>query len=385
MLDRTRHVQGVIDRLASVPCVAILGARQVGKTTLSGMVADRWDGPVHRFDLERSADVARLSEPELALEPLSGLIVLDEIQLAPDLFPALRVFIDQHPERRVLVLGRASPDLLRQSSETLAGRISYLDLPPLTMDETGAGSLDRLWLRGGFPRSYLAPDDAASFQWRLDFVRTFVERDLPTLGSQVPSATTDRFWRMLAHVHGQVWNASRFASAFGVADTTVRRYLDLLTGALVVDQLRPWHENVNKRQVRSPKVYIADSGLLHGLLDVDDRIAVERHPALGASWEGFVIQQLTSVMRARPDQRFFWATHSGAELDLMLVRGTERIGFEIKRTAAPRFTKSLRIARETLGLDRAFVVHAGEHTFPLAEGVQAIAARELSMSPELTP
>jgi predicted AAA+ superfamily ATPase len=368
----------VLRRLATVPCVAILGARQVGKTTLAGMVSNAWDGPVHTFDLERAADIARLAEPELALEPLDGLIVLDEVQRAPELFPALRVFVDRHPDRRVLVLGSAAPDMLRQSSETLAGRIAFCDLPPLTLDETGADAIDELWLRGGFPRSFLAPDDDASFRWRLDFVRTFVERDLPSLGSQVPSATTDRFWRMLAHAHGQVWNGARFASSFGVADTTVRRYLDLLTSALVVRQLRPWYENVGKRQVRSPKVYVGDSGLLHALLDLPDRVSVERHPALGASWEGFVINQIVASTGARDDQQYFWATHAGAELDLLLVRGGTKAGFEIKRTVAPQITRSMRSAQDTLGLDRLFVVHAGPATFPLGTDVEAIAARDLA-------
>lgn len=371
VIARQWHLAEVESLLESVPCVAILGARQVGKTTLAAEVADRWDGPTHRFDLERSADVARLAEPELALEPLEGLIVIDEIQRVPDLFPALRVFVDRHPDRRILVLGSASPDRLRQSSETLAGRIAYHDLPPFTVDETGPATLDALWIRGGFPRSYLAPSDAASFRWRVDFVRTFVERDLLALADRVPSQTLDRFWRMLAHTHGQVWNGSRLAASFGVADTTIRRYVDLLTSALVVRQLRPWHENVGKRQVRSPKVYVADSGLLHALLDLPDRVAVERHPVLGASWEGFVIEQLVAATRARPDQIYFWATHSGAELDLLVVRGSERIGFEIKRTTAPKVTRSLRSAIETLHLDRSYVIHAGDASFPLDDQIVA--------------
>lgn len=378
MIMRTRRVAEIMRLLESVPCVAILGARQVGKTTLAGFVSAAWAGPVHRFDLERSADVARLAEPELALEPLEGMIVLDEVQRVPELFPALRVFVDRHPERRVLVLGSASPDLLRQTSETLAGRIAFCDLPSFTLDETGSGTVDRLWLRGGFPRSFLAPDEDASFRWRTDFIRTFVERDLPALGSQIPATTTERFWQMLAHVHGQVWNSSRFASSFGVADTTVRRYLDLLTSALVVRQLRPWHENVGKRQVRLPKAYIADSGLLHALLDLPDRVAVERNPSLGASWEGFVISQVGAATGARPEQLYFWAAHAGAELDVLLIRGHEKIGFEIKRTVAPRVTRSLRSAIETLRLDHAFIVHAGEHSFPLSDRVQAIAAGDLA-------
>lgn len=382
-IGREKRVREILALLRSVPCVAILGARQVGKTTLAGFVAEAWNGPVHTFDLERAADVARLAEAELTLEPLEGLVVLDEVQRAPEVFPALRVFLDRHPDRRVVVLGSAAPALLRQSSETLAGRIAFYDLPPLSLDEVGAGELDELWLRGGFPRSFLAPSAAASFRWRVDFVRTFVERDLPALGSQVASTTTERFWRMLAHVHGQVWNSARFASSFGVADTTVRRYLDLLSSTLVVHQLRPWHENVGKRQVRSPKAYIADSGLLHALLDLPDRTAVERHPSLGASWEGFVISQIVAATRARPDQLYYWATHSGAELDLAVMRGTERVGFEIKRTSAPRLTVGLRSAIETLRIDRAYLVHAGDSSFPMGHGVEALAARELAVLSDL--
>jgi predicted AAA+ superfamily ATPase len=374
---RRRHLDQCTELLRAVPCVAIIGARQVGKTTLAHEMATAWGGAVHRFDLERPSDLARLAEPELALEPLTGLVVLDEIQRSPDLFPVLRGMIDRYPERRYLVLGSAAPDLLRQSSESLAGRIAYHDLTPLTLDEVGVHQLEQLWVRGGFPRSLIADTETGSFRWRLDFIRTFVERDLPTLGSQVPSATTGRFWRMLAHVHGQVWNGARFASSFGVSDTSVRRYLDLLTSALVVRQLQPWHENVGKRQVRAPKVYLSDSGLLHALLDLEDRIAVERHPVLGASWEGFVLAQLDAAIGARPDQRYFWATHAGAELDLLVVRGSTRIGVEIKRTAAPRMTASLRSAIATLRLDRAYLVHAGEHSFPLRNGVEAVAAAEI--------
>ncbi len=377
MFTRLRHLRACESLLANVPCVAIIGARQVGKTTLAGQIADRWAGPVHHFDLERPSDLARLSEPELALETLDGLVVLDEIQRRPNLFPVLRGLIDRHPSRRYLVLGSAAPDLLHQSSESLAGRVSYHDLSPLALDEVGGDLLDELWIRGGFPRSFTASSPSASFQWRLDFVRTFVERDLPSLGSGVPASTTERFWRMLAHVHGQIWSGARFASSFGVADTTVRRYLDLLTSALVVAQLRPWHENVAKRQVRSPKVFLADSGLLHALLDLTDRPSIERHPILGASWEGFILAQLAPLTDSRPDQRYFWAAHSGAELDLLIVRGDERIGIEIKRTTAPTITRSLHSAITTLHLDRAYVVHAGSHTFPLGSRVTAVAASDL--------
>jgi predicted AAA+ superfamily ATPase len=390
MLERRHHRIALEQRLETTPVVALIGARQVGKTTIAQRIAAD-HAEAHYFDLERPADLARLAEPELSLGPLAGLVILDEIQRRPDLFPVLRGMIDRHPDRRFLILGSAAPELLRQSSETLAGRISYYDLPPLQLRELAATDIapaggpaptgtigDRLWIRGGFPRSVLAPDDETSFQWRLDFIRTFVERDLPSLGSSVPAQTHDRFWRMLAHAHGQVWNGARFASSFGVAATTVRSYLDLLTSALVVVQLRPWFENVGKRQVKSPKVYIADSGLLHALLDLADRTAIERHPILGASWEGHIINQLGAATQSRPDQRYFWATHGGAELDLLITRGTERIGFEVKRTTNPSSTKSLTSARQTLRLDRTYIIHGGEHSFWISPEVEAVAAADIA-------
>jgi predicted AAA+ superfamily ATPase len=377
MIQRTRNYERTMLLLSDNHCVALLGPRQVGKTTLSRAIAANWAGPVTELDLERPSHLARLTDPELALERLDGLVVLDEIQRRPELFPILRGLIDRHPDRRYLVLGSAAPELLQQSSETLAGRIAFHHLGPFTIDELNKTDLDQLWLRGGFPRSYLASSDTASFEWRINFIRTFVEQDLPSLGSKVPAPTIERFWRMLAHSHGQIWNSSRFASSFGVADSTIRRYVDTLTASLVVDQLTPWHENVGKRQVRAPKVYVSDSGLLHALLDLPDLDALESHPILGASWEGFMITQLIEILEVRRSQRFFWATHSGAELDLLVVRGRERIGVEIKRTSTPRITRSLRSAMDTLGLDRTYVVHAGEQSFPLAENVQAVAAADI--------
>jgi uncharacterized protein len=358
--------------------VGILGARQVGKTTLARQFAGSFDGPVSRFDLEDPDDLARLAEPGLALDALDGLVILDEVQRRPDLFPVLRVLVDR-PGRdtRFLVLGSAAPELLRQSSETLAGRIAYHDLDGFALDEAGFDTADRLWLRGGFPRSFLADSDADSFEWRRGFVRTFLERDLPALGVQVPSTTLHRFWQMLAHYHAQTWNGAELARAFGVAATTVRRYLDLLSAALVVRALPPWSANVAKRQVKSPKVYIADTGLLHALLGIESRADLEAHPKVGASWEGFVIRELVTHLGARPEELFFWATHAGAELDLLVVRGARRLGFEIKRTTAPATTRSMHAARESLQLARIDVIHAGDRTFPLAKGIRAVAFSRL--------
>lgn len=356
------------------PVVAILGARQVGKTTLANDLRKQWDGPSEAFDLERPGDLARLADPELALKPLKGLVILDEIQRKPDLFPLLRVLADRRPIRtRFLVLGSASPDMLRQGNETLAGRIAYHRLDGFSLEEVGIGNCLKLWIRGGFPRSYLARTHAQSQQWRQDFVSTFLERDLPQLGIRVASTTMRRFWTMLAHFHGQIWNASQFSRSFGVNDTTVRHYLDVLTAAFVVRQLQPWHENVSKRQVKAPKVYLTDSGLMHSLLGVTTKADIESHPSLGASWEGYVIAQVARRLGARPEECFFWATHAGAELDLLIVRGRKRWGFEIKRTSAPNVTASMRVALQDLKLQRLFVMHAGEDSFDLAQNIRAVA------------
>jgi uncharacterized protein len=364
--------------LLAQPVVAVLGARQVGKTTLARQVVARHTGKCTVFDLEDPRDQARLAEPMLALEPLRGLIVLDEIQHRPNLFPVLRVLADR-PRRpaRFLILGSASIGLLNQGSETLAGRIAFYDLPGFDLEEVGADSLDRLWLRGGFPASYLAKSEVASGKWRADFVRTFLTRDLPSLGVQIPSATLGRFWTMLAHYHAQIANTSELGRALGVSHTTIRNYLDLLTHAFVVRQLRPWSENIGKRVVKSPKIYVTDSGLVHTLLQVATRRDLEAHPKLGASWEGFLVGEIIRRMRATDEQAFFWATHGGAELDLLIVRGRERLGFEIKRTDSPSITPSMRAAIADLDLSRLHVLHAGRQSFDLARNVRAVAARDL--------
>ncbi len=374
MIPRLQHIQRVRHYLSLFQVVGIVGARQVGKTTLARMVASE-EERVHQFDLERPADRARLSEPDLALSPLRGLVVLDEIQHVPELFPLLRSLADRPGSpARFLVLGSASPDLLRQGSESLAGRIAWHELGGLSMEEVGSENVGTLWLRGGFPRSYLAPNEEGSADWRRFFVRSFLERDLPQLGITIPSPTLERFWTMLAHYHGQIWNGSELARSFGVSDHTVRRYLDLLTQAFVIRQIQPWHENLGKRQVRSPRVYLSDSGILHTLLDLDTLEAVERHPKVGASWEGFMLRTAAARLGARDDQCYFWSTHQGAELDLLVVTGSTKVGVELKRTTTPRLTRSMQVALEDLKLERLYVVHAGEHTFPLAPRVLAVAA-----------
>ena len=374
MIARDRHLGRVQHLLDRNPVVALLGARQVGKTTLARALAERCAGPATRFDLEDPDDLARLAEPKIALGSLGGLVVIDEVQRRPDLFPVLRVLVDRPQARaRFLIMGSASPGLLRQGSETLAGRVAFHELDGFAVDEVGAERADAVWLRGGFPRSFLAPTDEDSAAWRREFVRAFLERDLPQLGIQVPSATLHRFWSMLAHHHGQVWNAAELARALGVAGSTVRRYLDLLTGALVIRALPPWHENLGKRQVKAPKVFVADTGVLHTLLGIVGREDLERHPKVGASWEGFVLREVVRLVGARPEECFFWGTHAGAELDLLVIRGTHRVGFEIKRTTSPSATRSMHAAMESLGLARLEVLHAGEHTFPLRDRIRAVA------------
>ncbi|MYH53482.1 MAG: ATP-binding protein [Gemmatimonadetes bacterium] len=375
-IPRKHHLARVRLLLDEFPVVALLGARQVGKTTLARQLATAHRDPVAWFDLEDPADLARLQDPGLELRPLRGLVILDEIHRLPGIFQLLRVLADRPGlPARFLVLGSASTDLLRQTSESLAGRVAFHHLDGF--DLTEVDDTERLWLRGGFPRSYLARSDAASRRWRDGFVQTLLARDLPDLGSTIPRETLRRFWTMLAHWHGQLWNGAEFGRAFGVSHTTVRRYLDLLTSVFVVRQLQPWFENIRKRQVRSPKVYIADSGLLHALLGLANRTDVVSHPKVGASWEGFVIQQIVRLLRAPAQQCFHWSTHAGAELDLLVMAGSRRYGFEVKRSEAPRLTKSMRSALETLRLDRLDVVHAGTERYRLAPRVRALPAGEL--------
>lgn len=378
MIRRDQELETLRRLLSQHPVVGIVGARQVGKTTLARSLVARTKGSSSIFDLENPEDLARLGDPMLALKELKGLVVIDEIQRYPGLFPVLRVLVDRPKSpARFLVLGSASPDLLRQSSETLAGRIVYHELGGFSLDEVGPKNHTRLWLRGGFPRSYLARSHAESDAWRQGFIRTFLERDLPQLGITIGSTTLRRFWSMLAHYHGQIWNGSEFARSFGVADTTIRNYLDVLTSALVVRQLQPWHENISKRQVKAPKVCVVDSGLLHSLLNVKRLEELEGHPKVGASWEGFVLEQIIRRLDARPNESFFWATHGGAELDFLVVRGGQRLGFEIKRTSSPRLTPSMRSALSDLKLQRLEVIHAGEETFPMATKVRAVALSRL--------
>ncbi len=374
MIKREKEKNTVISLLKKFPVVGLIGARQVGKTTLARQVARDVDWQVSIFDLEDPQDLSRLSDPMLALKELRGLIIIDEVQRLPGIFRTIRVLADKSPRRqRFLVLGSASPDLLRQSAESLAGRIVYHKLEGFSIEEVGKKNVERLWIRGGFPRSFVARSLNESIEWRKNFIQTYLERDLPQLGITISSVALRRFWNMLAHYHGQVWNASEFARSFGVADTTVRRYLDVLTSTFLVRQIPAWHENISKRQVKSPKVYITDTGILHTLLNIRDKYDLLSHPKVGASWEGFIIDQ---VLHLASDEyeHFFWATHSGAELDLLLVKGRKRVGIEVKFTSSPQITRSMKIALADLKLNMLYVIYAGEENYPLSRNIYAISA-----------
>ncbi len=381
MISRTIHLQQLSRQLAHFPVVAILGPRQVGKTTLARELAAGWDGPVRHFDLEDPDDQARLTDPAFVLRPLTGLVVLDEIQLRPDLFPLLRVLADRPgTPARFLILGSAAPELLKHTAESLAGRVVFHELDGLALEElapvaTGSDWLDERWLRGGFPRALLADDTAASRAWREAFIRTYLERDLPQLGINLPALTLRRFWTMLAHYHGQTWNGSELARALGVSDKTVSRYLDILEGTFMAFRLVPWHANLGKREVKSPKVYVADTGLLHSLLGIGGQDDLLAHPKCGASWEGFMLREIIRRTGAQRGEAFFWGVHAGAELDLLILKDGRRLGFEVKLTRSPSVTASMRSSREALGLDHLYVVCHGEgEPWPLADGISAVPA-----------
>ncbi|HOH29663.1 MAG TPA: ATP-binding protein [Candidatus Hydrogenedentes bacterium] len=375
MIHRTIDSKRIQTALKRSRIVALLGPRQCGKTTLAQHFV-----PVESlnyFDLEDPASLARLSEPDTALRPLKGLIVIDEIQRRPDLFPLLRVLADRKSLRaRFLILGSASPDLLKQSSETLAGHLETVPLEGFRLADLGAAAQSRHWLRGGFPLSYTARTETASLVWRRQFLQSFLERDLPQLGVTIPAVTLRRFWSMMAHYHGQIWNAAELARALAVNESTVRRYLDLMTGVFMIRQLPPWHENLGKRQVKAPKVYVRDSGLLHALLGIGSRRDLEHHPKVGASWEGYAVEEALKALQ--PDDAYYWATYNGAELDLLLFKRGHRIGVECKRADAPTLTPSMRVAMTDLKLDELYVVYPGEKRYPLADKVTVVPLAEFA-------
>lgn len=372
MIRRTRHLRALTELLRIFPVGAILGVRQTGKTTLARQFAAATGRPVSYFDLENPLHAQQLADPMGTLDPLRGLVILDEIQLAPELFSVLRPLADRerHPAR-FLILGSASPRLMKRASESLAGRIGRHVLSGLAPDEAGEANSSRLWLRGGLPPSFLAASDEVSLTWRNALIETYLDRDVPALGIATPPHTLRRFWKMLAHVHGQLWNATDFSRSFGMSEFMVRRYLDILSGLYLIRVLQPWHENISKRQVKAPRVFFTDTGLLHAVLDIRDAAGLAIHPRMGASWEGFAMSRIMEMPAIRNSEWYFWRTHLGAELDLMAVRGRSRIGFEIKANDSPGMTPSMRSALADLKLDRLIVVHAGKETYSLGDRVTA--------------
>ena len=373
MIARHHILLSLRTALERSPVVVLSGPRQCGKTTLARELLS--PDSVNYFDLEDPTSLARLAEPMTALRPLGGLVVIDEVQRRPDLFPVLRVLVDEPTPARFLILGSASGDLLRQTSESLAGRAERITIGGFSLDEVGPDAVDRLWHRGGFPRSYLAASEADSLIWRREFMLTLLERDFPQWGVRVPAAAMQRFWTLVAHYHGQTWNAADAARSIGATAVSVRRYLDVLSDAFMIRQLQPYHANLKKRQVKSPKVYVRDSGLLHQLLGINSEKALLTHPKLGASWEGFAIEQV--LMTEPHDEAFFWATHQGAEIDLILRRGDRLFGVECKRADAPKATPSIRIAIENLGLNHVAVLYPGDKRYPLGARVEAVPLADL--------
>ncbi|HEX4044602.1 MAG TPA: ATP-binding protein [Gammaproteobacteria bacterium] len=380
-MRRPYYLDKISTLTAQFPAVCLLGPRQVGKTTLAQTYADHLSShtPMHLFDLEKAEDVNILSQPHLALASLEGLIIIDEIQQRPDLFPALRVLIDhQQKKQSWLLLGSASRDLLQQNSETLAGRIAYLEISPFDFTETKEETL--LWLRGGFPKAYLAADEAASYEWRRQYVKTFLEQDIPNLGIRIAPLNLRRFWMMLAHYHGNIFNAEELSRALNLNNKSIRHYLDILTDTFMIRQLQPWWENISKRQVKSPKIYFRDSGLLHYLLDIETEALLQRHPKLGASWEGFALEEIIRCRRFEAENCYFWATHAQAELDLLVFHQGKRLGFEFKYSDAPKLTKSMHIACEDLHLDELFIITPTAKTYHLADNIKVMSLRDYALS-----
>ena len=377
-IKRTKELEALNQRIKEFPAVAILGPRQCGKTTLAKQFAKQHEkSKIHFFDLENPVDLSRLENPTLALKDLTGFIIIDEIQRRPELFPVLRVLIDKNKKSRYIILGSASGELISQSSETLAGRISYIELGGFSLDILPVKDIQKLWIRGGFPRSFIAKNDASSFQWREDFITTFLERDIPNLGIRIPAQSLRRFWLMLSHYHGQIFNASEIGRSLGASDTTVRRYLDILSGTFIIRQLQPWFYNTKKRLVKRPKIYFRDSGIFHTLMFLENYNDVISNPKLGTSWEGFTLEQVIQHLNLKEEEAFFWSAHTGAELDLLFNRKGRLWGVEIKYNEAPKLTKSMKSAIAELSLSHLWVIYPGEENYKLDKNISVISIKSL--------
>jgi uncharacterized protein len=380
VIERSDPIQKLVAANRRSPVTALLGPRQCGKTTLAHIFGE--DRKAEYFDLESQPDLNRLQNPEMVLGSLDGIVILDEIQRMPSLFNALRVLVDRPEHRtRYLILGSASPELVKTVSETLAGRVEFVELSGFDLREIDNDAWQALWLRGGFPRSFLADSDDDSLAWREGFIQTFLERDIPQLGITIPAAVIRRFWTMLAHYHGQLWNASELSRSMGLSNKTIRSYLDILEGTFMVHQLQPWYENLRKRQVKSPKIYLRDSGILHSLLNLVDMQNLWSHPRVGASWEGFALSQFMQIVR--PSQAYFWSTYSGAELDLLIIHRGYRYGIECKFSESPRITKSMRIALQDLSLKHLWIIYPGQHRYPVDEQISVWPLQQISDLPML--
>lgn len=375
-VQRRDHLNSIKNAFLSSKVVAILGPRQCGKTTLARQYFTEQKGLKSQyFDLENPIDLLRLQDPMLALQDFSDLIVIDEIQRVPELFSVLRVLVDQDDKKqRYLVLGSASRELIRQSSESLAGRIHYIELTPFSYPEVS--DLEKLWLRGGFPVSYLASNEDLSYRWRQDYIRTFLEQDIPNLGIKIAAENLRRFWMMLAHYHGQILNATELGQALDISRPTVQHYLDILTGTFMMRQLSPWYENIGKRQVKSKKIYFRDSGIFHTLLNISNKQDLLVHPKLGASWEGFALEAIIRHLQIDPHDCYFWSTYQQAELDLLIVSGSERLGFEFKFSKTPKLTRSMQGILDDLKLKKIIVIYPGELTFRLSREVTCIGLQQ---------
>lgn len=379
MIDRPMYLNHLSRAVRRSPITALIGPRQCGKTTLARMFSKGKSTAF--FDLESQLDLNRLQNPQMMLGSLHGLVILDEIQAMPELFRVLRVLVDRPENKsRFLILGSASPDLVKNASETLAGRVEFVELSGFNLQEAGTNHSAVLWLRGGFPRSFLALSDDDSLAWRESFIQTFLARDIPQLGISVPPATMRRFWTMLAHYHGQVWNASELGRSLDLSDKTVRSYLDILVGTFMIRQLQPWYENISKRQVKAPKIYLRDPGLLHALLNLPDLQTLQGYSRMGASWEGFAIEQ--ALQSVKPAQAFFWATHTGAEVDLFFISRGRRYGIECKFSETPKITKSMNQALESLNLTHLWIIYPGEHAYPLSKQITVWPLKDIVSLPK---